>query len=288
MSGGQNVAYVSSEDQRSYSYYRTRYGFAEGIDYNVKPGTNVYLNGLYSDFHDFGDTWVYTPNAGNMIKSVNRSQITFDNAQDCQTINQVADLAAQTDPTVQTNPCSPGSYNYRHYIRRPDQQVFSILAGARHDLSSTLIVYEFAGSRSHNIGGQDFPTTNFSGAAASYDANGNLVPGSAGADLALSLSKFVLMEVWNWFAVPLLHVSETSYWLMYRVSMLFGLMTGAGIRGSLAHLKALRLIRQLPPEDTRLRQLVYFRQRVVAEAPREYSDDVILRRWLPEFHRAVF
>ena len=41
-------------------------------------------------------------------------------------------------------------------------------------------------------------------------------------------SVFVLMEVWNWFAVPLLHVSEANYWLMYGVSMLFGLMTGAG------------------------------------------------------------
>ena len=40
-------------------------------------------------------------------------------------------------------------------------------------------------------------------------------------------SAFVLMEMWNWFAVPLLHVSESSYWLMYGVSMLFGLMTGA-------------------------------------------------------------
>lgn len=40
-------------------------------------------------------------------------------------------------------------------------------------------------------------------------------------------SVFVLMEMWNWFAVPLLHVSESSYWLMYGVSMLFGLMTGA-------------------------------------------------------------
>jgi TonB-dependent receptor len=37
------------------------------------------------------------------------------------------------------------------------------LAGARHDLSSTLITYEFAASRSHNIGGQDFATTNFGG-----------------------------------------------------------------------------------------------------------------------------
>jgi TonB-dependent receptor len=135
---GQNVAYVSTEDLRSYSYYRTRYGFAGGIDYNFKPGTNAYLKGLYSDFHDYGDTWVYTPNAG-AITAVNGSQITFDNT---------------------------GSYQYRHYIRRPDQQVFSILTGARHDLGSTLIVYEFAGSRSHNIGGQDFATTNFNGQSA--------------------------------------------------------------------------------------------------------------------------
>jgi TonB-dependent receptor len=37
------------------------------------------------------------------------------------------------------------------------------LTGARHDLSSTLITYEFAAARSHNIGGQDFQTTNFNG-----------------------------------------------------------------------------------------------------------------------------
>jgi TonB-dependent receptor len=149
---GQNLALVSSEDLRSYSYYRTRYGFATGVDYNLRPGTSVYLKGLFSDFHDFGETWVYTPSAGNTIKSVNGSQITFDNAADCAPLN-----------AANPGSCSPGSLVYRHYIRRPDQQVFSILTGARHDLSSTLIVYEFAGSRSHNIGGQDFPTTNFSG-----------------------------------------------------------------------------------------------------------------------------
>jgi TonB-dependent receptor len=152
---GNNIAVVSSEDLRSYSYYRTRYGFATGIDYNIKPGVNVYVKGLYSDFHDYGDTWVYTPQAGNTIKSVSGSQITFDNAADCNAIN--------SSPNPPSTPCAPGSFVYRHYIRRPDQQVFSILTGARHDLSSTLIVYEFAGSRSHNIGGQDFPTTNFTG-----------------------------------------------------------------------------------------------------------------------------
>ena len=153
---GKSIAVASTEDLRSYAYYRTRYGFAGGVDYNLKPGTSIYLKGLFSDFHDFGDTRVYTPSAGNTIKAVNGSQITFDNAADCAAINAA-------DPTAG---CSPGSYAYRHYIRRPDQQVYSFMTGARHDLSSTLIVYEFAGSRSHNIGGQDFPTTNFSGNSA--------------------------------------------------------------------------------------------------------------------------
>jgi TonB-dependent receptor len=184
---GTNLALVSSEDLRSYSYYRTRYGFAGGVDYNLKPGTNIYLKGLYSDFHDYGDTWVYTPNAGNTITSVSGSQLTFADALQCQTINQAADDPAQGG-TLNSNPCSPGSLQYRHYIRRPDQQVFSILTGARHDLSSNLIVYEFAGSRSHNIGGQDFATTNFQGPAASYDQFGNLQPGSNGTNNGLSLA----------------------------------------------------------------------------------------------------
>jgi TonB-dependent receptor len=190
---GRNVAFTNTEDQRSYSYYRSRYGVSTGIDYNIKPGTSVYARGLFSDFHDYGETWVYTPNAGNTIKSVSPdgTQITFDNAQDCVAVNQAFDAAnpvTPSNPNPPSNPCSPGSYNYRHYVRRPDQQVYSFLTGARHDLSSTLITYEFAGSRSHNIGGQDFETTNFNGAAASYGPTGNLLPGSTGADLAVNLS----------------------------------------------------------------------------------------------------
>src|ERR1700731_4766449 len=179
---GQNFAYVPTEDLRSYSYYRTRYGFSTDVDYNLRPGTSIYIKGLYSDFHDYGDTWVYTPNSGSNIKSVNGPIVTFDNAQDCVAVNQAADL---TNPG--SNPCSPGSYAYRHYIRRPDQQVYSFSTGLRQDLSSTLITYEFAGSRSHNIGGQDFATTNFAAPTASYDNAWNLLPGSTGADLAVNL-----------------------------------------------------------------------------------------------------
>ncbi len=134
---GTNVAYISSEDFRSYNYYRTRYGFNLGVDDKITSTMTVYLKGLYSDFHDYGDTHVYTPNAGSLT-GANGSQLTFDNT---------------------------GSWQYREYIRRPDQQIFSFLTGARHELPKDLITYDFAVSRGHNIGGQDFSTIYFNGAS---------------------------------------------------------------------------------------------------------------------------
>lgn len=149
---GTNYAFFSTADLRTYKYYRSRYGLAPELDYVIKPGSSVYVKGLYSDFHDFGETWVYTPNVGNTVKSVNGPVFTFDNAADCAPLNA-------------TNPgsCTPGSMQYRHYVRRPDQQIYSLLTGARHDLTSSYIIYEFSVSRAHNLGGQDFATTNFSG-----------------------------------------------------------------------------------------------------------------------------
>lgn len=131
----QNIAYFNGEDFRSYDYYRTRYGFNSGFDVKVTPTMSAYAKGLYADFHDYGDTHVYTPNTGN-VTAVSGSQVNFDNT---------------------------GFWQYRHYIRRPDQQTFTFLSGARHDLSKDLILYDFAVSRGHNIGGQDFPTTRFTG-----------------------------------------------------------------------------------------------------------------------------
>jgi TonB-dependent receptor len=205
-SNGQNVAYTSTSDYRSYSYYRTRYGFSGGLDYNLKPGSSIYLKGLYADFHDYGDTWVYTANAGNTIKSVNGSQFMFDNAADCAPLNNA-------------NPgsCSPGSFQYRHYIRRSDQQILSILTGARHDIGKNLITYEVAGSRSHNIGGQDFPTANFSPISGSPQST---------VDLGLNLSnpyrpKFTALDGTNVFdptqyqisrtVLPIYHATQVNY-----------------------------------------------------------------------------
>src|SRR3984885_37791 len=150
---GTNVAYISSEDFRSYNYYRTRYGFDLGVDEKITPTMDVYVKGLYSDFHDFGDTHVYTPNAGT-LKSASGSSVSF---------YSPADVAQCSAADIAAGNCFSGSWQYREYIRRPDQQIFSFLTGARHELAKDLITYDFAASRGHNIGGQDFPTIYFAG-----------------------------------------------------------------------------------------------------------------------------
>jgi TonB-dependent receptor len=144
---GTTYPYFATADLRTYRYHRTRYGFAPELDYVLKPGSSLYFRGLFSDFHDYGETYVYSPSVGNTLQSVNGSQYTFYTPSNC--------------PSGLT--CNEGSMNYREYIRRPDQQIFSGLTGGRHDLTSTLITYEFAVSRAHNIGGQDFPTAKFNG-----------------------------------------------------------------------------------------------------------------------------
>ena len=133
LASGQNIAIVNGLDTREYKYYRTRYGFGGGLDYRLGSGSQAYLHGLFSDFHDYGSTWVYTYNPGNAVAQANNI----------------------------TNFDDTGNMQYREYIRRPDQQIFSFSTGVRHDLTNTLITYEFSLSRSHQIGG--FPTTYFNG-----------------------------------------------------------------------------------------------------------------------------
>ena len=132
---GTNFALINTEDLRTYQYDRSRYGFDADVDYTVKPGWSLYLKGLYADFLDYGSAYVYTPNAGGIVSN-SGPQTIFDNT---------------------------GGMQYREYIRRPDQGAFSMIAGSNQAISSWVFNYQFAVSRAHNYGGQDFPTTTFNG-----------------------------------------------------------------------------------------------------------------------------
>ncbi len=119
----------SSMDVREYTFYRHRYGFVGSADYKLGQGSLVYLRGLFSHFLDYGEDWIYTPAVG-----------TF------------------TSPTTTAN---DGTLDYSQVIRRPQQRIFNVIAGANHSLGKTLITYEGALGQGRSIGG--FHSAHFSG-----------------------------------------------------------------------------------------------------------------------------
>src|SRR3984893_8232239 len=127
--GNGPVPVVASVDVREYIYRRARYGAAGGLDYRLGGGSAAYVRGLFSQFNNFGSTYMYTPNVGTFIT-----------------------------PTVSDN---TGAMTARAYDREVDQQIFSIGGGAKHVLGSTLLDYDVSFSRSRQRG--NFPTANFNG-----------------------------------------------------------------------------------------------------------------------------
>ena len=105
------VPIVPAIDLRDYKYYRHRYGFAGGADYRLKNGSSAYLRGLFSDFRNYGERWVYSP--------------------------EIAD--------------GVGDVTYNHNLRRPHEQIFSVTAGENLNFKKYAFNYQFAVSRSRQI-----------------------------------------------------------------------------------------------------------------------------------------
>src|SRR5712664_1645923 len=116
-------------DIREYAFYRHRYGFVGSGDYKLGQGSLAYLRGLFSNFLDYGEDWIVTPTVG-----------TFTSA---------------------TTTANDGTMDYSHVIRRPQQRIFNVIAGANHSLGKTLIAYEAALGQGRSIGG--FHSAHFSG-----------------------------------------------------------------------------------------------------------------------------
>ena len=129
-------------DLREYLYDRTRYGFGGEADYKIGDMSSVYLRGLYSKFKDFGEQWAYTPGIDVFVS---------DPADPNNTCGITTTGAAQ----------GCGSIGVQDVNRKPGQQIFSVQAGARHAVRSTLMAYEIALSQAHYTGG--FPRMGFSG-----------------------------------------------------------------------------------------------------------------------------
>jgi TonB-dependent receptor len=125
-------AFVPTADLREYWYDRTRYGAAGTMDYKLGEMSSAYLKGLFSRFKDFGQDWIYSPQVGTM-----------------------------QSPTQPVPGANDGSIGFTQVFRVPEQRIFSVAAGAHHDIRSNIVSYELALGQARQTGG--FPRAGFNG-----------------------------------------------------------------------------------------------------------------------------
>lgn len=126
---GSQHLWTDSQDVREYRYYRSRFGFAGSADYKLSEASDIYVRGLYSDFRNYGERWVYSIN---------------DNT-----------------PGVQLFGGNGGTPSFNTSVRRPDYAIGSLVAGGRHVLATTWYTWDISVSRSRQIENGD-PEVRFS------------------------------------------------------------------------------------------------------------------------------
>src|SRR5436190_4868508 len=135
-------SYYEAIDIREYRYSRSRWGLAGSADYKLAEGSNFYLHGLYSDFKNFGDRWVYSLN---------------DNTTGLQLLGSNGCSTDSSGTTVA--PCT-GVPSFNTQIRRPDYAIGSLILGGKHVFSSTWFAWDVSAGRSRQIVNGD-PTASF-------------------------------------------------------------------------------------------------------------------------------
>jgi hypothetical protein len=131
-SDGSTTRYFDTQDIREYQYKRGRWGLTGSTDYKLGEGSDIYIRGIYSSFHDYGDKWVYT---------------LTDNTPG---ISLLAANGCQTSGGVTVAPCT-GVPVFSESNRVPIFNIGSLLLGGKHVLSSTWISWDVSVSRSEML-----------------------------------------------------------------------------------------------------------------------------------------
>ena len=137
-------------DEREYQYYRSRVGFAGTVDYRFNDASSIYLKGLYSLFHNYGNRWDYNLSTGLVS-------------------------ATQGDGS--------GSVTFGAEIRRPVQDLGSLQLGGREILSRSLLAWDVESSigRTRDKGYSDASfvpgsTSNLNNIPFALDTSNPLIP----------------------------------------------------------------------------------------------------------------
>ena len=173
--GGNAVSWKDAMDIREYRYFRSRWGLAGGLDYTLGEGSNIYLKGLYSDFHNYGDRWVYSLTDNTPIQNpINPAQypngITLLGANGCSVDQNQTNSDGSPNPDYGNESCG-GNASFNNQLRNPDISVGSLMLGGKHDLTTTWYSWDVSASRGF-YGNAPYTTSSFvppSGGGCQYD-----------------------------------------------------------------------------------------------------------------------
>jgi TonB-dependent receptor len=214
--GGNTARYFESIDVREYRYYRSRWGLAGSVDYKPSDGSTIYIRGLYSDFHNYGDRWVYS-------LTDNTQGIQLGGPNGCQTVT------TPTGATITVAPCT-GVPSFNAQIRRPDYAIGSVLLGGKHVLTTTWYAWDISAARSSQVGQVGDRT-------ASFNADG-LTTSSCQYDLANTKSLY--LPQWTPACFTEAYTNQSNFPLN-RMQVNHGLTAQLNLQGSGAAAKRYRL-----------------------------------------------
>lgn len=129
LAGGEQVSWKDGMDIREYQYFRSRWGFGGSTDYKISEASNIYIRGFYSDFHNYGNRYLYTLTDNTLGVSVLNP-----NNVGCPATGG-ATFCAGTPPS------------YDAELRNPDIGVSNLMIGGVHNLTTTWFSWDVAVSR---------------------------------------------------------------------------------------------------------------------------------------------
>ncbi|HEV2172425.1 MAG TPA: carboxypeptidase regulatory-like domain-containing protein, partial [Nitrospira sp.] len=115
-------------DIRQYQYFRSRWGLSGSTDYKISEASDIYLRAFYSEFHNYGDRFLYSliDNSPNVVGLDNPGN------EGC------APNASNTACVTSAPPTADAE------MRNPDIGVSNLILGGVHNLSTTWFAWDVA------------------------------------------------------------------------------------------------------------------------------------------------
>ncbi len=156
LSDGTTVGWKDGMDVREYRYFRSRWGLAGTADYQIGQGSDIYLKGLYSDFKNYGDRWVYS---------------LTDNTPGIELLNP-SNVGCATDSSGKTVPPCTAAASFNTQLRNPHIGIGSVMLGGTHVLKTTWYSWDLSVGRA-SYGNSPYSTavfsSNLSSSSCQYD-----------------------------------------------------------------------------------------------------------------------